>query len=328
MRDLPVSTRSTHDRTQADSAPTAHATPTVTGLPRSTTPVANTLPQNQPEGIDDFRDADYEPMEVDASQPLYGSGGEGLIRPLELQPLQIGIDPIHHCIVCEGCQCGVPRLSLHNHIAQSHGGISKAPANLESILDQHQVPIEIHPPTSKVIPIASLPITPGYMCTIPGCGAAGEVHASFTRNHSRLAHPDIPASKRIVPSLIQVVFPARNEYQAWPVDPNYATLPASIDYVSALDRTKQHDAYGWDDGTVQTPRDPRHINGFLKEFGWLRITEGRNYEELCSLVEIPSRQNPALLPLKDNLEGYFDGIRPIVEGMAPLVLRWVNTPEG
>ncbi len=45
-------------------------------------------------------------------------------------------------------------------------------------------------------------------------------------------------------------------------------------------------------------------------------------------MEIPSRQNPALLPLKDNLEGYFDGIRPIVEGMAPLVLRWVNTPEG
>ncbi len=46
------------------------------------------------------------------------------------------------------------------------------------------------------------------------------------------------------------------------------------------------------------------------------------------LVEAPSRNNAALLPLKDKLEGYFSRIRPIVDGMAPLILRWINTAEG
>ena len=163
---------------------------------------------------------------------------------------------------------------------------------------------------------------------MPDCGAAGQFYASFSDNHSRLAHPGILAKDCITPSLIQVVFPAKNDYQAWPVDPNYATLSAPVDYAPALDKMKHHDAQGWDDGRVHTPRDPRHVNGFLKEFGWLQITEGKNYKELCSLVEAPSRNNAALLPLKDKLEGYFSRIRPIVDGMAPLILRWINTAEG
>ncbi len=141
-------------------------------------------------------------------------------------------------------------------------------------------------------------------------------------------HQDIPAHDCIVPSLVQVIFPSQQWHQVWPVDPNYASLNHSIDYASALHKIKEHDAQGWDDGIIHTPRDPRHVNGFLKEFGWLRITEGKDYKGLCSLVETPSQDCPALLPLKDKLEGYFGRIKPTVEGMAPLVLRWINTPEG
>ena len=112
------------------------------------------------------------------------------------------------------------------------------------------------------------------------------------------------------------------------MDPNYTTIQHGVDSKLALDKIKEHDAQGWDDGMIHTPRDPRHINGFLKEFGWLRITEGKDYAELCSLVKTPGQDCPALLPLKDKVEGYFERIRPMVEGMAPLVLRWINTPEG
>src|SRR5258708_1170516 len=293
--------------------------------PRSPTP-APLLPE--PEEVDDLGDEDYQPMDVDPDQLVYGSRSDELIRPVGLQSLQIGIDPWHHCIVCEGCQCGIPRPSLHNHIMQSHGGPSKVPPNLQSILDEYQVPVEIHPPTSKVIPVSSLPIVPGFMCSVPGCGTASVVEASLARTHGQVVHRDILAQDRIVPSLVQVIFPSQQQHQVWPVDPNYASLNHNTDYASALDKIKEHDAQGWDDGRIHTPRDPRHLNGFLKQFGWLQITEGKDYKELCSLVATPTEDCPALLPLKDKLEGYFTRIQPIVEGMAPLVLRWINTPEG
>jgi len=304
-------------------------------LPLGTLPLQPPPPLSQiqieTEELDnDPRDKDFEPMDVDeASQPVYVSTTtHGLIQPPTLQPLQLGIDPEHHCIVCEGCKCAVQRHALYNHILHSHGHVSRLPPNIHAILDEHQVPHHIHAPNSKGIPVASIPIIEGFMCTIPDCGATGKLYTSFSHNHTRLAHPGIPAKDCITPCLIQVVFPAKNDYQAWPVDPNYATLPSSVDFASALDKIKQHDAFGWDDGLIQTPRDPRHVNGFLKEYRWLRITEGKNYGELCSLVDTPSAQNPALLPLKDKLEGYFNRIRPIVKEMAPLVLRWVNTAEG
>ena len=140
---------------------------------------------------------------------VYRSRSQELIRPVELQSLQIGIDPWHLCIVCEGCQCGVPRHSLHNHIMQSHGGLSKVPANLESILDKFLVPREIHAPTSKVIPVCSLPIVPGFMCSVHQCGVASDVEISLSRNHGQVMHPEILAQDRIVPSLVQVIYPSR-----------------------------------------------------------------------------------------------------------------------
>ncbi len=313
-------------------------------IPRPETPVASpeieleeeisrpvTQVSSQPEeSMDEPRDEDYQPMDVDhdAAQQVYASRTQELIRPVQLHSLQIGIDPYHHCIVCEGCQCGVPRASLHNHITQSHGGASLIPYNLESILDQHDVPYQICPPAYKVIPVASIPIIPGFMCSVPNCGVTYVEKASLARHHSQIMHQDIPPHERIQSTLVQVIFPARNEHQVWPIDPNYTILNQNLEYASALDKMKQHDAQGWDDGRIHTPRDPRHVNGFLKEFGWLRITEGKDYKGLCSLVETPSEDCPALLPLKDKLEGYFGRIKPMVEGMAPLVLRWINTPEG
>ena len=303
--------------------PSTTSVPPLPETSRPATPVPSEVEIE--ETVDDLRDEDYEPMEIES---VNRSRSQELIRPVELQSLQIGIDPLHLCIVCEGCQCGVPRPSLHNHIMQSHGGLSKVPLNLESILDEFLVPREIHAPTSKVIPVCSLPIIPGFMCSVPGCGVASDVEASLSRHHGQVMHSDIPAQDRIMPSLIQIIYPSRREHQVWPVDPTYATVQHGIDYVLALDKIKECDAQGWDDGMIHTPRDPRHMNGFLKEFGWLRITEGKDYKELCSLVKTPGQDCPALLPLKDKVEGYFERIRPMVEGMAPLVLRWINTSQG
>ncbi len=35
-----------------------------------------------------------------------------------------------------------------------------------------------------------------------------------------------------------------------------------------------------------------------------------------------------LLPLKERMEGYFDRIMDLVDGMAPLILRWINRSQG
>jgi hypothetical protein len=92
---------------------------------------------------------------------------------------------------------------------------------------------------------------------------------------------------------------------------------------------KEHDKSGWDTGKIQAPKDPHHINGFLRDYGWLRVTEGKDYRKLSELVEPPSQRNPGLLPLKERMERYFGRIRGnILGGMGLLILRWVNTPEG
>ncbi len=136
----------THHKTHTQNSTSSRA------ISRPPTPLP-LLPEADPNiDMDDLQDRDYEPMEVDETpQVVFASATQELIRPVQLQSLQIGIDPWHHCIVCEGCQCGVPRSSLYNHIMQSHGGPSKVPSTLESILDEYQVPIEIHPPTSNYL---------------------------------------------------------------------------------------------------------------------------------------------------------------------------------
>ena len=144
-----------------------------------------------------------------------------------------------------------------------------------------------------------------------------------------MVHPDIPAEKRVLPTMVQVIFPGRDGHQVWAVDANLAD--PSMDDANLKDfiqTIKDHDLHGWDDGTIHAPEDPRHISGFLTEFKWLSITQGHNYKELCQLVETPTKSSPALLPLKKKLDTYFSHIRPIIQGMSPLVLRWIHTSEG
>src|SRR5258708_7034164 len=143
--------------------------------PRSPPAGPSPSPIETVEGLDnDPRDKDYEPMDIDeASQPLYASAQE-LIHPPALQPLQLGIDTEHHCIVCKGCQCAVQRPSLYNHILHIHGHVSRLPSNINAILDEHQVPQHISSPQSKVIPVASIPIISAFISPIPNCGPPGQ----------------------------------------------------------------------------------------------------------------------------------------------------------
>ncbi|KAF8319907.1 uncharacterized protein EI90DRAFT_3158184 [Cantharellus anzutake] len=298
------------------------STPTATLAP--SIPEVRPQPEDS-EDQDDNEDPDYLPSSPHQEEIHFPP--QQLMFIEELCPLQIGIDPTHRLIVCEGCQCGVPRQSLENHITQSHGGRSQVPTNLDTILNKCQVPQDVMPPTSKAIPVASLPIRPGFMCGVPGCGYASISHETIHR-HIRRVHKGFLAQENTLQAQVQLIFSARPVYQVWAVDSNYSMLAPGYEHRSALDMIKAHDESGWDDGTIRAPCDSVHVNGFLREYGWLRIIKGKNYKELCGMVETPSQRNSALLPLKDKLTAYINGIREVVEEMAPLLLRWINTPEG
>src|SRR5258708_16533640 len=93
--------------------------------PRSPAAGPSPSPIETVEGLDnDPRDKDYEPMDIDeASQPLYASAQE-LIQPPALQPLQLGLDTQHHCIVCKGYQFAFQHPSHNTHLLIIHTLIS------------------------------------------------------------------------------------------------------------------------------------------------------------------------------------------------------------
>jgi len=163
--------------TSAVASPAASAsnTPltTVTSLPTAP-PSLHPSPAllSVPLTHDDPTDPDYQAMDVEEGHLDFNA--RELIRPEALRALQLGIDPDHRLVVCEGCHCGLQRSTLHNHLIRRHGGVSNIPVDMDSILDSYQVPMHITPPPSRVSPIQSIPLKNGFICQVDGCGFAGE----------------------------------------------------------------------------------------------------------------------------------------------------------
>ena len=312
--------------TSAPSTPHNPAIALPTGPPSNHVSPAVQQSPLQPE---DQQDADYQSMETEQLDGTLYFEARALIQPEEFRTLQLGIDPDHKLLVCQSCHHAVQQPGLRNHIRQLHGGATSIPPDLDLILDSFNVPPHINPPPNKISPIKSIYMYKGFMCQAHGCGFAGKNHHSFISNHSRPQHPDLPVDKHVIPSMVQVVFPGCDGHQVWAVDPALTAAPTDdVAYRRYIQKVQQLDASGWDDGTIRRPEDSHHISGFLREFGWLRITEGHNYRELCKLVEAPTTSNPSLLPLKQRVSNYFARTWPIMEGMSSLVLCWITTSEG
>lgn len=276
----------------------------------------------------DDNNSDYEPdaMDLDVVAPTLSHSYE-LIHHADLALLQLGVDPEHHCVICEGCGYAVHRTKLVGHIHNQHPKSPPIPRDLDAILDSLLVPDQVQRPTVPVTPLPYIPIVQGYMCTAQGCGFAGTVERSVWKNHTKSAHPNSSREHLIQACMVQHVF--HNPVQFWPVDEGYTVFTiGDADTNIYLTRLKAIDAKGPDVATVQDPDDPRQTNAFLTRHKWLKITREKDVKGLNALVIAPPSKGHPYSALRAKMDAYFGDIRVVIYGMASVVLRWVNTSEG
>jgi hypothetical protein len=247
-----------------------------------------------------------------------------LVVPPEFHHLQLGIDVTHHVLVCQGCGLGIHRSWLETHIRKKHGGRSQLPKNYEKVLDEYQLPHRTEQPSRKIVPIQSIEITDGFMCTFPGCYFAGLKEESITRNHSSV-HTFANLNHRVVPCAVQVVYRGYNGRQVWAVENDYSAFCGEgIDFHEFFEGIVSEEEHRWTTMTMMPPTDPRHINGFLAMFHWLDLTSGHSPKMLSSVTQPPAPRS-LLFPLTCRVKDYFDSIHPMVWHMSPLILKWVNS---
>jgi hypothetical protein len=247
-----------------------------------------------------------------------------LIIPPEFHHLQLGIDREHRVLVCQGCGVGVPRSALGEHIRKNHGGSSQLPKNYESILDLYEVPHEIPRPNGKVRPIHSILVLDGFMCSFPGCHYAGTLGESITRHHSK-GHVFPIGSCRFSESKIQILYKGHKVRKVWAVQDDCSSFCGEgVDFGKFFEGVMSEEERRWRTTVMTPPTDPRHVNGFLSMFHWLDLTSGHSLETLSTITQPPSAKS-TLFPVINRVKKYFDGIRPTVRHMSPLILKWVNS---
>ncbi|KAF9505527.1 hypothetical protein BS47DRAFT_1400320 [Hydnum rufescens UP504] len=270
------------------------------------------------------QESEYVP-EVMASEPALHLS-HALIHPPALVALQLGIDPVHHLIICGGHGYAVPWKDLASHFQRNteHKG-QHLPANIDEILEAHDAAKEILHPTGLVAPIQSIPCHPGFHCL--KCNHANIQHSSMLK-HLSLEHPGSVAKDCIKACTVQIVFGRKRVGQVWAVEPNYSTFPAhnhqSVQFLEHL-KAKELELEVLD--VIQTPEDPCQTSIFLRRFQWLTATDGRPFKKLHGLTAKPVKKEQEFLDLEERVEGYFTRLRPLVMEMQPLVLKWINTPD-
>ncbi|KAF9515153.1 hypothetical protein BS47DRAFT_1361236 [Hydnum rufescens UP504] len=270
------------------------------------------------------QESEYVP-EVMASEPALHLS-HALIHPPALVALQLGIDPVHHLIICGGHGYAVPWKDLASHFQRNteHKG-QHLPANIDEILEAHHAAKEIFHPTGLVAPIQSIPCHPGFHCL--KCNHANIQHSSMLK-HLSLEHPGNVAKDCIKACTVQIVFGRKRVGQVWAVEPNYSTFPAhnhqSVQFLEHL-KAKELELEVLD--VIQAPEDPRQTSIFLRRFQWLTATDGKPFNKLHGLTAKPVKKEKEFLDLEERVEGYFTRLRPLVMEMQPLVLKWINTPD-
>jgi Orsellinic acid/F9775 biosynthesis cluster protein D len=251
-----------------------------------------------------------------------------LLHPPELAGLQLGIDPVHHLIICEDHGYAVSRKDLASHFHKNHRG-QHLPLNIDAILDTYNVPQDAPPhPTSLIAPIQSIPCQPGFYCLI--CNFASLQHNSITKNHLYKEHPGVLAEDCIKGCTVQMIFWKKTlgVEQVWAVDPSYSTIPAGDqEKIQFLQHLKAKEAELEEVNVIQEPADPRHTSIFLRRFQWLTATDGLPFKKLRDLTAKPVKKDNEFPGLEERVDGYFTRLRPLVMGMQPLVLKWINTPD-
>ncbi|KAF9502957.1 hypothetical protein BS47DRAFT_1402897 [Hydnum rufescens UP504] len=272
--------------------------------------------------------SEYNPDYVQEAQP-HGPAihqSHDLIRPPALAALQLGIDPEHHLVICEGHGYAVPRKDLASHFQRSpeHKG-QHLPQDIEDILDANNVPEAVTRPTHLTAPIQSIPCQSGFHCIT--CNYA-TLQLNTLRNHLSKEHPGHQARDLIKTCTVQVVFGQSHLERIWAVEPYYSTIAAdNHDSVQFVEHLKAMEEELEVVDVIQAPRDPRHTSLFLRRFQWLEATDGLPFRQLHGLAAKPVKKENEFVGLEQRVEGYFSKLKPVLMGMQSLVLRWINTPD-
>ena len=229
-----------------------------------------------------------------------------LIRPPALAALQLGIDPVHHLVICEGHGYAVLQKDLASHFQHSpeHKG-QHLPPDIEDILDAHNVVRSVTRPTGLIAPIQSIPPQPGFRCI--QCNYATLQLNSITKNHLYKEHPGQQAKELIQPCVVQVVFGLSHVEHVWAVEPLYSTIATgNQDSVHMLEYLKAKEEEMHVADVIQAPADPRQTSTFLRRFQWLAATDNHPYCQLHALSVKPDKKKNEFTGLAERVGGYFD----------------------
>jgi hypothetical protein len=277
--------------------------------------------------------SDYVPTPQRHTPPLLipHSGTSSLLRPQHLSALNLGVDPHHKLIVCEECQCAVPRNKLLSHFRATHNSASKVTSAVVDELDTLNIPEDLIPiPDHPITPIQSIKVLSGYKCTVLGCSylTTAQSVASVHRNHFLVVHRGLKAQDFTQPCHLQEIY--RHPKIYWLVDHLADTFAGCAPNVKQVVLDFQAvDAVGLDDGTIQAPADVRLIRPFLRTFRWLERLENRDPVALGTLVQVPNPRKDTKFPwLRAQLEQYVNDAMEKLHGLNVVALQIINTPKG
>ena len=267
------------------------------------------------------------------SSPLLEPDSEAptLLRPQHLSALNLGVHPQHKLIVCEECQCAVPRNNLSSHFRATHNSASKVTTPVLDELEALDIPEGLIPiPNHPVAPIQSIKVMSGYKCTVPGCShlTAAQSVASVHKNHFILVHPGLRAQDFTQSCHLQQIY--RHPKVYWLVDHLADTFSGCSPNVKQIVLDFQAvDAAGLNTGTIQAPADVRLVRPYLRTFRWLDRLENRDPVALEALVRLPNPRKDTEFPwLRAQLQHYVDNAIEKLQGLNVVALQIINTPKG
>jgi len=224
-----------------------------------------------------------------------GSGTSTLLRPQHLSALNLGVDPHHKLIVCEECQCAVPRNNLLSHFRVTHGSASKVTSAVMDELDTLDIPEDFIPiPDHPVAPVQSIKVVSGYKCTVSGCSylTAAQRVTTVHKNHFLLAHRGLKAQDFTQSCHLQEIY--RHPRVYWMVDHLADTFAGCSPNVKQIVLDFQAvDAAGLDDGTIHAPADVRLIRPFLR--CWRKYSSSGALRKLCTFEIYINKYNITIL---------------------------------
>ncbi len=266
-------------------------------------------------------------QDLPASEPALVDEGCHLLYLPQLVDARLGVDPIHHCIVCVECAYALPLSNILRHFKDKHSP-ALLPNNFAQILEQNGVPERAVKPSKAVAPIDGINVVQGWCCAQPGCNAAYTEKGTLRRMHLDPVHQ----GQRDFATCcsVQVVYKQPN-IETWQV--NYllgAAAPSNNVHVQDYmqDYLRRKHAEEATISAIQPPLDDRQLSPFFQRYPWLHMSKGLKPQAMQELVALPGTKD-TLMPLRQHVNQYFEGIRPLIRrySVDRLLLRMVNSPK-